>query len=137
MVCKELTIWFIVGFFSEGKHWLIDSLSTKNLGIAHRSIRQAESSFTLPGQSSKACDLEVQLQLGAPLDIASRLEAIASRSVGVLRRRESALIIDGDVHRLRHPRIGPGGSFGELALLYFAPRAATVQAEGLVKSLFN
>ncbi|OLQ14469.1 cAMP-dependent protein kinase regulatory subunit [Symbiodinium microadriaticum] len=25
-------------------------------------------------------------------------------------------------------RIGPGGSFGELALIYFAPRAATVEA---------
>ncbi|CAE7039036.1 BCY1 [Symbiodinium natans] len=26
------------------------------------------------------------------------------------------------------PSIGPGGSFGELALIYFAPRAATVEA---------
>ena len=28
-------------------------------------------------------------------------------------------------------RIGPGGSFGELALIYFAPRAATVEVRVL------
>ena len=35
------------------------------------------------------------------------------------------------VSNKRHPRIGPGGSFGELALLYFAPRAATVEVGGV------
>ena len=30
--------------------------------------------------------------------------------------------------------ISKGGSFGELALLYFAPRAATIQATGASRS---
>ena len=44
---------------------------------------------------------------------------------------DSPLELSRFVSNKRHPRIGPGGSFGELALLYFAPRAATVEVGGV------
>ena len=47
------------------------------------------------------------------------------RSLG--RPGDAPLELSRFVSNKRHPRIGPGGSFGELALLYFAPRAATVE----------
>lgn len=65
--------------------------------------------------------------LWVPTNWGFEKQKILGTSSSFGRPGDSPLELSRFVSNKRHPRIGPGGSFGELALLYFAPRAATVE----------